>query len=102
MTTTKGIILEANVKIDTDNAVFLELKIEGVDGWTSHHYFYSVDKIKKLFVLMRGEYKGDFGTDKLVHAHVNMLNNEGALIPHAISPWPFLDWIYNDNPLKPK
>ncbi len=100
MTTTQGIILEANVKIDTNDTLFLELKIEDVAGWISHHYFYSIDKIKHLFLLMQGDYKGDFGINDFIHLHVNILNSKGNLTPSAISLWPFQDWVYNDNSLR--
>ena len=102
----KGIILEADygygMKYKDMEHLYLKLKIQCFDGYECIQLF-NQDKIGKLLLQFKGDYKGEMSVQSLKHQKVFLLSSDRVnSVPSAIAKLPpntfkQYDWIYNDN-----
>ena len=102
----EGIILEADygfgMKFKDKERLFLKLKIQCFDGYECIELF-TDEKVAKLLLQFKGDYKGEMSIQSLKHQKVFLLGSDRVnAIPSAIaklppSEFPQYDWIYNDN-----
>ena len=102
----EGIIIKADfgfgMKYKDEENLFLKLNIQQFDGHECVQLF-SLDKVGKLLLQFKGDYRGELSLHSLLHRRVVLLDSEKTnMIPDAIakmSPedFPQYSWIYNDN-----
>lgn len=102
----EGIILRADfgfgMKYKDEENLYLKLEIQQFDGYECVQLF-GGDKIGKLLVQFKGDYRGEVSIQTLVHRRVYLLGSDMTnSIPNAVSKLPptkyqQYDWIYNDN-----
>ena len=90
------------MKYKDEENLYLKLEIQQFDGYECVQLF-GGDKIGKLLVQFKGDYRGEVSIQTLVHRRVYLLGSDMTnSIPNAISKLPptkyqQYDWIYNDN-----
>ena len=102
----EGVILDADygfgMKFKDKENLFLKLEIQCFDGYMCVQLF-NADKVGKLLLQFKGDYKGAMSVNALVHQKVFLLSSDRVnTVPSAIAKLPpheyqQYDWIYNDN-----
>ena len=102
----EGIIINADfgfgMKYKDINNLYLKIEIQQYDGWVSTQLFRD-EKVAKLLMQFKGNYRSDSGVKSLLHQTVYSLASDKINgVPSAIavlppSRYPQYEWIYNDN-----
>ena len=102
----EGVILKADfgfgMKYRDEENLYLKLEIQDFEGYECVQLF-SMDKVGKLLLQFKGDYRSESALSNLVHQRLYMLNDDDVhSMPSAIaklppSQYPQYDWISNDN-----
>ena len=85
---------------DAEN-LYLKLEIQQFNGHQGVQLF-SVDKVGKLLLQFKGDYRGELSLTHLIHRRVFLKTDSTNGVPDAIAKlppqqYPQYSWIYNDN-----
>lgn len=103
--TIEGIIIDVDygfgMKYADPNNMYLKIEIQMFDGFLCTQLF-GIDKIGKLLLQFKGDYRDDTSIKNLVHQKLYLLDDRVNSVPSAIaklppSQYPQYSWIENDN-----
>ena len=103
--TIEGIVIDVDygygMKYADPNNLFLKLEIQMFNGYVCTQLF-GMDKIGKLLLQFKGDYRDDTSIKHLLHRKLYLLDERVNGVPSAIavlppSEFPQYSWVENDN-----